>query len=108
MQFNARGKVPHFSMRPHPVVSFALILVLVVGLLISMSLFYKEDGTGTFKQQGVFVLIITAILTFCLSIMATSKWWHPHLWKRNSTHARHHEHTRHHPTIREKEFRNRR
>lgn len=105
MLHNARGKVPQFSMRPHPAVSFSLILVLVIGLLVAMALFVKEDGTGTYRQQGVLVLIITSVIAFCLSLVATSKWWHPHLWKRNSTHKRHHHHTKHHPMMKEREQR---
>ena len=95
-------------MRPHPVVSIALWFVLIVGLLVAMSLFYKEDGTGHYKQQGIFVLIVTSILTICLTIVATSKFWFSHLWKRNSTHARHHDHTEHHPEVRQCNFRNQR
>ncbi len=102
---NPGGKVPHFSMRPHPVVSMMLILTLIVGLLTAMSFFAQEDGTGQYRQQGVFVLIVTSILTICLSIVATSKLWFSHLWKKNSTHKRHSQHTKYHPAMQEREFR---
>lgn len=101
----SRGKVPHFSMRPHPLVTMALCLVLIVGLLLALSFFHKEDGTGGYKQHGILVLMVTAVLTICLSIIATSKFWFSHLWKRNSTHARHHQHTDHHPEVRRQKFR---
>jgi cytochrome b len=105
---NTRGKVPHFTLRPHPVVSMVLILVLIVGLLTAMSFFSMEEGTGVHRQKGVFILILTAIITICLTIVATSKLWFTHLWKKNSTHARHKQHTKNHPAVREREFRNQR
>ncbi len=89
-------------------VSMALAMVLVVGLLIAMSFFSKEEGTGEFQQKGVLTLIVTGIISICLTIIATSKLWFRHLWKKNSTHARHKNHTKYHPTMKEKEFRNRR
>ena len=102
-----RGKVPHFSMRPHPVVLGALIMTLIVGVLLALSFFAKDEGTGVYRQRGIFTLIITAILSICQVIVATAKFWHTHLWKKNSTHARHKQHTEHHPAMREKEFRQR-
>ena len=53
-------------------------------------------------------VIITSILSFCLAILATAKFWYTHLWKKNSTHARHHNHSKYHPAMREKEFREQR
>lgn len=102
-----RGKVPHFSMRPHPVVLAAMIMTLIIGGLLALSLFSKDEGTGgTYHQQGVLTLIITAILTILQAIVATAKLWYTHLWKKNSTHARHKQHTKFHPSMREQEFRN--
>lgn len=92
-------------MRPHPVVTVVLVLVLIVGLLSAMSFFYKEDGTGQYHQQAILILFVTGILTICLAILATAKMWFTHLWKKNSTHKRHQQHTRHHPSIKEREFR---
>ncbi|MEN7973962.1 MAG: hypothetical protein ABFR47_09040 [Verrucomicrobiota bacterium] len=105
---DARGKVPHFTLRPHPVVSMVLILVMIVGLLTALSFFSMEEGTGVYRQKGIFTLILTSILSICLAIVATAKMWFSHLWKKNSTHARHKEHTQYHPAIREREFRERR
>jgi len=102
---DTRGKVPHFTLRPHPVVSMAFILVMIAGLLIAMSFFSMEEGTGDYKQKGVFTLIVTTILSICLAIVATAKMWFTHLWKKNSTHARHNNHTRYHPVVKEREFR---
>ncbi|QBG47885.1 hypothetical protein EGM51_10940 [Verrucomicrobia bacterium S94] len=96
------GKVPQFTMRPHPAVTGGLIMVLLIGILLALSFFSKEDGTGIWKQRGILTLIITGILSSFFIILATAKFWHTHLWKRNSTHARHHQHTEHHPAMREK------
>jgi uncharacterized membrane protein YozB (DUF420 family) len=104
---NVRGKVPIFTLRPHPVVSLVLVLVLIVGLLLAMSFYSKEDGTGVYRQKGTFTLILTTILSICLTIVATAKMWFTHLWKKNSTHDRHKQHSKHHPTIQEREFRER-
>lgn len=103
-----RGKVPHFTMRPHPMVTGGLILILVVGLLLAMSFFAKEEGTGQYKQQGVLTLIVTAIASILLTILATAKFWFPHLWKKNSTHARHKQHTQYHPSVKDREYRRQR
>ena len=102
---NTGGKVPHYTLRPHPIVSMVLILVMITGVLVALSFFSKEDGTGTFKHRGIFTLIVTALICICLSIVATAKMWFSHLWKKNSTHARHKKHTKYHPMMREREFR---
>ena len=95
-------------MRPHPAVTGALLFVLIVGFLTTMSFFAKEDGSGVYLQRAVVTLIIAGILTICLVILATSKFWFPHLWKKNSTHARHKQHSQYHPSMREQAPRQRR
>ncbi len=102
---NPGGRVPHFTLRPHPLVTLALVLVPIVGTLIAMSFFAKEIGTGHYRQQGIFTIIVTSFLTFFLILVATSKLWFSHLWKKNSTHKRHQNHTKHHPTMRDQQFR---
>ncbi len=104
----AKGNVPHFTLRPHPMVSLALILVLIVGLLTTLSFFSMEDGTGIHRQKGILVLVLTGIISIFLTIVATAKMWFTHLWKRNSAHARHKNHTRYHPAVKEREFRKQR
>jgi amino acid transporter len=103
-----RGTVPHFSMRPHPVLTGAIILTVVVGLLVAASFASKEDGAGRYQHYAVVTLVITGILTVFLLILATSKMWFPHLWKKNSSHDRHKQHTRYHPAVKDREFRTRR
>lgn len=100
-----RGKVPHFTMRPHPMVTGGLILILIVGLLLALSFFAQEEGTGDFQQKGILTLIVTAIMCIFLTILATAKFWFPHLWKKNSTHARHKQHSQYHPSVKDREHR---
>jgi len=76
-----------------------MIFTLVIGILLALSFFSKEDGTGIYLQRGTFTLVATAILSILLAILATSKMWYPHLWNKNSTHERHKQHTRHHPAM---------
>ena len=83
-------------------------MTLIIGVLVSLSFFAKEDGTGIYHQRGILSVIITSILTICLTIIATAKFWYTHLWKKNSTHARHHKHSQHHPAVRERQFREQR
>ena len=102
------GKVPVFTLRPHPGVSMLFILVMIGGLLTAMQFFSMEEGTGEYKQRGILTLVVTATLGICLTIVATSKMWFSHLWKKNSTHARHKKHTQYHPTVKERRFREQR
>lgn len=95
-------------MKPHPALVGAFIMITVIGMLVSLSFFSQEVGTGDFKRRGIFVLMVTGILDIFLIILATSKLWFPHLWKKNSTHERHKHHTRHHPSVRDNHYRNRR
>lgn len=95
-------------MRPHPVVTGLLIFVLLVGFLTAMSFFSKEDGTRVYMNRAILTLMFTGIITVCLIILATAKFWFPHLWKKNSTHARHKQHSKYHPAVKEQELRRRR
>ena len=97
MPIATRGKVPHFSMRPHPAMIMAMIFVLIMGLLLAGSMFRMDNGSGESVDRGILVLVITGLLVVFLLIAATSKMWFPHLWKKNSSHKRHHRHSKHHP-----------
>ena len=94
-------------MRPHPVVMGALILILIVGTLLSLSFFAQDEGAGDYRQRGIFTAILTAIISILLVFLATGKFWFTHLWKKNSTHARHKQHSEFHPVNRDREFRQR-
>ena len=95
-------------MRPHPAVTGSLIFVLLIGFLVAMSFFAKEDGTGVNMNRATITLIITGILTIFLVILATAKFWFPHLWKKNSTHARHKQHSKYHPAVKNQDQRRQR
>ena len=108
MQPMTRGKVPQFTMRPHPAIVGLLIMVLLIGTLLALSFFVKEEGTGVHRHHGVLTLIITAFISFCLLVLGTAKFWYRHLWKKNSTHDRHKQHTQYHPSMRDKAYRDKR
>lgn len=65
-----------------------------------MSLLAQEEGAGDYRQKAILTLVITGVICFCLAILATSKLWFRHLWKKNSTHDRHKQHTQYHPNAR--------
>jgi hypothetical protein len=106
MSLAQRGKVPEFSLRPHPAITTGMILVPLIGVLTAAALFQKDAGTGELKPAAILVLIITGILFFMLLIGATYKLFFPHLWKRNSSHKRLRQHSKHHPYYSEKETHN--
>lgn len=94
-------------MRPHPLLLGAFFMVLLIGFLLAMALFAKDEGTGDYRMRAILILMITGVVSFCLLILMTSKFWFPHLWKKNSTHARHKQHSKHHPAQRDQAYRNR-
>jgi heme/copper-type cytochrome/quinol oxidase subunit 2 len=98
MPMPSRGKVPHFTLRPSPGIATGFFLALIIGGLVSLSFFTADVGDGAQNLKGIATLMITAIICICLIIVATSKLWFAHLWKRNSTHERHKQHSRHHPS----------
>lgn len=82
-----------------------MILILIGGLLLALSFFAKDEGSGQLRQKGVFTLTVTFIVSILLGILATAKMWFPHLWKKNSSHDRHKQHTPNHPVMRDREYR---
>lgn len=95
-------------MRPHPALTALFFMNLTIGALMAMSFFAKDGGAGDYQQKGIFTLIITGLFAFFLAIVALSKFRYTHLWKKNSSHARHKQHTQYHPAIREEERRQQR
>ena len=85
----------------------AFIMVLLVGILLALSMFAQDEGAGDYRMKGVLILMVTGVISFCLLILMTAKLWFPHLWKKNSTHARHRQHSQHHPAMRERAYRER-
>jgi len=99
--FPSRGRVPNFSLKPHPIYTSTLILIIISGILLALSFYSKEDGSGRYAQHATLTLIITFILSVCLLIAATSKAWFPHLWynsrtRKNHRRRKHYPHHRHH------------
>ena len=99
---HSKGKVPHFTLRPNPVVTIVFFLALIIGGLVALSFNSMDEGAGQYRQRAIFTLFITGTFCIGLVIIATSKLWFSHLWKKNSTHARHKQHTHHHPSKRHK------
>ena len=58
------------------------ILVFISGLLISLSFFKAEDGSGVYFQKGLISSIFTGLISLCLLFAATSKLLFSHLWKK--------------------------
>jgi len=90
------GKVPHYKLRPNPGIMIVLLLTLISGGLLGMTFVSMDDGSGASLQKAYFVFLVTGVISVCLLIVATSKFWFPHLWKRNSTHDRHKQLSRRH------------
>ena len=92
-----KGKqVPHFSLKPEPTTTLLFVLVLISGLLITLSLFWQEDGSGLYRQKGILCAIVTGVLSFTLFLGATARYWFTHLWKKNTSPNRHRKHSAFH------------
>ena len=82
MSIFPKSKVPQFKLRPDPIATFLFILVFISGLLISLSFFKAEDGSGVYFQKGLISSIFTGLISLCLLFAATSKLLFSHLWKK--------------------------
>jgi len=88
--------VPNFSMRIKGPVLALLILVLLTGLLLTLSLFLNaDDGDFQAQNRAKLSLIITLILSTFILVIGTGRWWHPYLWQRGNS-RKHHRHRRKH------------
>jgi len=105
MSIFPKGKVPQYKLRPDPIASILFIIVFISGLLISLSFFKAEDGSGIYFQKGLTSSIFTGIISLCLLFAATSKLLFSHLWTKNSSHDRHRMHSKNHPAEKDKAFR---
>jgi hypothetical protein len=88
------GGVPNFSLRISAPFLILLALVLITGLMLTLS-FYLNADEGDLAAQGrvKLSLIITLLLSVFVLLAGTGRWWHPHLWSRNTgrhRHGRHH------------------
>ena len=105
MSIFPKGKVPQFKLRPDPIALVLFFIVFISGLLISLSFYKAEDGTGIYFQKGLISSIFTGVLSLCLLFAAISKLLFSHLWSKNSSHDRHRIHSKIHPSEKDKAFR---
>jgi len=88
------GGVPNFNMRIKGPTLALLILVLVTGILLTISFYTHADPGDLAAQNRVKLsLIITLMLSFFVLLVGTGRWWHPHLWRRGNS-QKHHRHRR--------------
>jgi hypothetical protein len=94
------GGVPNFSMRLSGPILAALALVLITGLLLSLS-FYLHMDSGDYAAQNRLKLsiLVTLILSVFILLAGTGRWWHLHLWRRGNS-QKHHRHRHRHGSSR--------
>jgi len=84
------GGVPNFRLRPSGPMLLTLALVLVTGLMLTISFHLNADaGDLAAKNRTNLSLIITLLLAFFVLLAGTGRWWHPHLWKHGNSQRRH-------------------
>ena len=89
------GGTPNFRPRLSTPVVVTLSLVLVAGLLLTLSLSWNTDaGDLAARQLSRLCAIVTLLLAILILIVGTERWWHTYLWKQNRNPRRHH-HRRH-------------
>ena len=89
------GGVPNFNLRiPGPLL-LLLALVLITGLMLTLSFHLHADpGDLAAQSRTKLSLIITLLLSFFVLLAGTGRLWHPHLWKHSGTRHRHGHHRR--------------
>ena len=88
--------VPNFSMRIRGPMLVFLILVLVTGILVTLSFSLNADAGDLAAQNRVKLsFIVTLLLSVFILLAATGRWWHPHLWRRGNS-QKHHRHRHKH------------
>ena len=88
--------VPNFNLRIKEPILAALIMVLVFGLLLTLS-FYLNTAPGDLAAQNrtKLSLIVTTLLSAMLLIAGTAHWWHAHLWRHGNSQSQHRHRTKH-------------
>jgi len=71
-------RVPMFKLRPYRGLLLAAVFTAVVGGLLS-AYFFIEDAYCTGCNRGLFILIVTLILTVLLIVVAFSRYSFSHL-----------------------------
>ncbi len=72
-------RVPMFKLRPYRGLLLAALFTAVVGGLLS-AYFFIEDAYCAGCRRGLFILIVTVILTLLLIGVAFSRYGFKHLW----------------------------
>jgi uncharacterized membrane protein YccC len=84
------GGVPNFRLRPSGPTLLAMTLVLVTGLMLTLSFHLNADpGDLAAKNRTNLSLIITLLLAFFVLLVGTGRWWHPHLRKHGNSQKQH-------------------
>ncbi len=92
------GGVPNFNLRISGPFILLLALVLVTGLLLTLSFHLNADpGDLAAQNRATLSLIITLLLAFFVLLAGTGRWWHPHLWRHGNSQRQHrHRRGQHH------------
>ncbi len=90
------GGVPNFRLRINGPILALLILVLLTGLLLTLSFHLNADpGDLAAKNRVNLSLIITLMLSFFVLLIGTGRWWHPHLWRHGNSQKQHRHRSKH-------------
>ena len=71
-------RVPMFKLRPYRGLLLAALFTAIIGGLLS-AYFFIEDAYRTESNRGLFVLVLTAILTILFVVVAYSRYCFGHL-----------------------------
>ena len=90
------GGVPNFRLRINGPTVALLILVLLTGLLLTLSFHLQSDPGDLVAQNRVKLsLIITFLLSFFILLAGTGRWWYPHLWRHGNSQQQHRHRRKH-------------
>lgn len=84
------GGVPNFRPKTPGPIKVLLVLILLVGLLLTLSLYmHMEPGDLAAENRVKLSLIITFLLTFVVFVAGASRWWYPHLRQHGNSQKKH-------------------
>ena len=90
------GGVPNFSLRIPGPIKALLIIVLLCGLMLTLSFYLNtEPGDIAAQNRTKLSLIITLLLSCFIFLVGTGRWWHLHLWRHGNSQQHHQHRTRH-------------
>ncbi|MBC8207146.1 MAG: hypothetical protein ISR85_04090 [Kiritimatiellales bacterium] len=92
------GGVPNFSLRISGLAKALLTIVLICGLMLTLSFYLNAEPGDMAAQSHVRLsLIATLLLSFFVFLVSTGRWWHPHLRRHGNSQQQHRHRSRHHP-----------